>query len=234
MKVALLALLSAGWCSMTAAYDTPDVLETAASTVDLLAESIGDVPAKRRELLDKGAEFVAAKLHNGETANLTFICTHNSRRSQLAQVWAKVAADYYGLEHVESYSGGTEVTACNLRSVQALRRAGLQVVSANLESNPRYLLQYANNREPLELFSKLYDSKDNPQTGYAAMMCCADADERCPVVRGAEVSVPLHYLDPKVADDTPEESAAYDERNRQIGGEMFYMMAKAARILGRK
>lgn len=206
-------------------------LETVDSTIERLAQSADDLPAQRKELLGNAVDFVARKLAAGEPAKLTFICTHNSRRSHLAQIWAQVAAHFYQLPNVSTYSGGTEATTCNIRTVRALRRCGLQVVATTEGDNPVYLVQYAENRKPLDVYSKVYDDAPNPQADYAAMMCCADVDERCPVVHGSAVRIALHYVDPKVSDDTPEEASTYDQRSQQIGQEMFYIMSQVSKRL---
>jgi arsenate reductase len=219
---------------LSRAADLPAFFDGLQPTVDQMAAAGGEVSAERREILDDAAKFIAQKLRSGDDAKLTFICTHNSRRSHLAQIWAAVAADYYGLAGVKTYSGGTEATACNPRTVGALRRAGLQAVRTSDDSNPQYMIQYAENRPPLSVFSKVYNSPPNPERGYAGMMCCAAVDEQCAVVYGAEVRIPLHYVDPKVADDTTDEAATYDECSEQIGVEMFYVLARAAALLGRK
>lgn len=217
--------------STSSALESPHWLDAASPTVEAMASQARAISAERRAVLDEAAGYVADRLSAGEPVRLTFICTHNSRRSHLAQVWAQIAAEFYGLPGVETYSGGTEATACNGRTVRALRRAGLEVVDSTGGDNPKYLLQYAENRNPLVLYSKVYDQRPNPTEGYAAMMCCADVDEQCPVVNGAAVRIPLHYVDPKVSDDTPREAATYDERTKQIGAEMFYVFSQAAQKL---
>jgi arsenate reductase len=181
---------------------------------------------ERLDVIVNAAKFIADNVMQGTPPLLTFICTHNSRRSHLAQIWAHIAAEYFGLS-VQAYSGGTEVTACDIRTVRAFRRAGMSVVAASGGNNPRYLLQYAEERPPIEVFSKVYNEGGNPGSGYAAMMCCSDVDARCPIVPGARIRIPLHYQDPKLADTTPEEAATYDKRQLQIAMEMFQIMALA-------
>ncbi|MCB0818945.1 MAG: protein-tyrosine-phosphatase, partial [Flavobacteriales bacterium] len=68
----------------------------------------------------------------------------------------------------------------------------------------------------------------NPQKGFCAVMTCSEADANCPIVRGALDRVSLPYVDPKEADDTPEEAARYDERCLQIATELWYVMQQAA------
>lgn len=184
------------------------------------------IPSDRKRDLEKVSAYVKNRLDQGNQARLTFICTHNSRRSHLSQIWAKIAAEHYGLEGVETYSGGTEGTAFNPRAVEALRRCGLSIVARDPEaSNPIYQVQSSVARPVQECFSKVYDAPPNPKTDYCAIMTCTQADEACPVVMGCALRVPIRYEDPKVADDTPEESIRYDERSRQICREMFYMMS---------
>jgi hypothetical protein len=78
-----------------------------------IANELGQVSEERRDALGKIAVDIVARLEAGDSAQLTFICTHNSRRSHMSQIWAQTAACYYGLDRVRAYSGGTEVTACN-------------------------------------------------------------------------------------------------------------------------
>ncbi len=185
-----------------------------------------NIPAARRTELEKVADFVRDKLNNGNQARLTFICTHNSRRSHLSQIWAQVAASYYQLNGVETYSGGTEETAFNPRAVAAMRRCGLDIKATGAESNPHYEVRTSDSAEPMICFSKKYDAPPNPSKGYCAVMTCSQADNACPLVVGCELRMPIRYDDPKVADDTDAEAATYDLRCAQICTEMLYLMSK--------
>lgn len=204
------------------------LLEPLRPFVQKVIEALDSIPADRKEMLEKVAGDISVDLKLGKQAKLTFVCTHNSRRSHLGQVWAQVAAVYYGFkpEQVETFSGGTEATACNVRTVCSLRRAGLSIVQCTDGENPIYLVQYAEGAIPtIRAFSKIYNEGGNPTEGYIAMMCCSDVDESCPVINGATQRVPLHYRDPKEADDTEQEATRYDERSKQIAIEMFYMIS---------
>src|SRR6478752_7363247 len=79
--------------------------------IEARASEFEQISPERRERLTEIARFVRTRLAAGETARLTFICTHNSRRSHLAQIWAQVTAAHYGVGGVETFSGGTEATA---------------------------------------------------------------------------------------------------------------------------
>jgi arsenate reductase len=181
------------------------------------------IPSTRKEDLKKVTKYIRTKQENGKTAKLNFICTHNSRRSHLAQIWTAVAATHYGVEGIETYSGGTEATAFNPRAVSALERAGFHIENPGGE-NPKYRVRFDDDSEPMVCFSKKYDDPFNPESDFAAIMTCSDADENCPCVPGTEFRKPITYRDPKESDGTDQEAEIYDERCRQIASEMFYMM----------
>lgn len=183
------------------------------------------IPSSRKEDLKKTTEYIRTKLETGKTAKLNFICTHNSRRSHLAQVWTAVAAAYYEIDRIETFSGGTEATAFNPRAVAALKRAGLEIENPGGD-NPRYKVRFDDDSDPMICFSKTFDDPFNPDSDFAAIMTCSDADENCPFVPGAEFRKPITYRDPKESDETDLETETYDERCRQIASEMFYMMSK--------
>lgn len=185
----------------------------------------GSSPEDRKDVLQKLTDYIHEKQTAGEKPLLNFICTHNSRRSQLAQVWAQTAAAYYGVE-VDCFSGGVEVTAFNPRAVEALKRAGFQITQKTEGANPVYEVRYALEARPIEAFSKIFDDPINPDRRFAAVMTCSDADENCPFIPGAEKRIALNYEDPKAFDGTPRETEKYDERSRQIATELLYVFAK--------
>jgi arsenate reductase (thioredoxin) len=178
----------------------------------------------RKAVLHGLIDFIQHKVSSNQEVNLNFICTHNSRRSQFSQLWAQTAAFYFGIP-ANCFSGGVEETAFNKRAVAAIRRAGFKV-TAQGEGNPRYTVTYAAGVRPLIMFSKVFAATGNPVADFAAVMTCADADENCPFISGAERRIPLRYDDPKEFDDTPQEADKYDERSWQIAAEMFYVFSK--------
>ncbi|MGB5222855.1 MAG: hypothetical protein WBN60_17605 [Polyangiales bacterium] len=184
-----------------------------------------EIPEARKRALDEVASFVAEKRGAGQDAVLHFICTHNSRRSQLAELWAAVAAAHFGIDGVRTYSGGTEATAFNPRAVAAIERAGFHVDNPGGE-NPHYRVSFDHAGPAIECFSKTYDDPFNPSEGFAAIMTCSDADEACPVIFGAAMRARLRYDDPGVADGMPIETATYDERSLQIATEMLYLFSR--------
>ncbi len=181
------------------------------------------ISENRKVLFAPIVNYIAESVRLRKRARLNFICTHNSRRSQFAQVWAQTAADALDLP-VDSYSGGTEVTACNPRTVEALERAGFKVDSSG-EGNPVYRLHYSQKEHPILAFSKVHDDDFNPSEQFAAIMTCSDADENCPFIPGADIRIPLLYIDPKFSDDTSDEAEVYDDCCRQIASEMFFIFS---------
>lgn len=161
------------------------------------------------------------KTRNSGRLDLIFICTHNSRRSHFAHIWAEMALRYYGLDGVCCFSGGTEVTAFNPRAVEALRRVGFEIQGSEA-SNPEYRVSFSTDEAPIVCFSKHYDHAGNPQSGFIAVMTCAEADEACPVVAGAAERMRISFEDPKVSDNSPAQDETYDKRCRQIAREMLY------------
>lgn len=194
--------------------------------IEQLKNSFIQIPNERKELLKQFAEYITNKLKDGKDVNPTFICTHNSRRSHISQIWAQTAAEYYGIPNIKCYSGGTEATAFNPRAVKAMKKAGFKIEKQDDSDNPVYLVYYSDEKEPLECFSKIYSDNYNPQKDFAAIMTCSDADENCPVVFGAEARFPIRYDDPKEFDGTDLEEEKYNERVEQIGREMLFIFNK--------
>ena len=182
-----------------------------------------DLESKRIQQLELLSRYIFNKISQGEAADLNFICTHNSRRSHLGQIWLQMAAAYYDIALVVAYSGGTEETAFNPRAVAALQRAGF-AVEAGTGENPRYKISSSLGNLHLVSFSKKYDHVENPKKEFCAVMTCSEADEACPVIFGANLRIKLLYEDPKSADGTDHERTAYDARCFQIATEMFYVM----------
>jgi arsenate reductase (thioredoxin) len=186
----------------------------------------------RQEELSKLARYIKACREAGKQVKLLFVCTHNSRRSHMAQLWAKIGAVYFGIDKLESYSGGTETTAMNPRTVAALQRAGLEIKKEDRDrANPHYEIWYSNS-EPAEVcFSKRLNDAPNPTEGFAAIMTCSDADASCPTVKGCEIRLALPYEDPKVSDGTTKEAAIYDAKSKEIAREMLFVMSRVAKPL---
>ncbi len=192
--------------------------------INSLKKEVAEIPDERKGKLREISDYILTKPGNGKPPKLVFICTHNSRRSHLCQIWAATLAEHFGLKDLLTYSGGTEVTAFNTRAVEAIKRAGFTVENPGGD-NPGYRVYYDEQLEPLVCYSKTFDDEANPEKDFAAVMTCSDADRNCPVVPGTDLRLTIPYEDPKQADGTPQESQIYDERCRQIAAEMYYMLS---------
>lgn len=198
------------------------VINEIETQINQLKSSFNMISDERKELLKKFAGYISNKLKESKGVNLTFICTHNSRRSHISQIWAQTAAEYYNIPNIKCYSGGTEATAFNPRAVKAMERAGFKIEKKDDSGNPVYLVYYSDDKVPLECFSKVYSDNYNPQKDYAAIMTCSDADENCPVVFGADARFPIRYNDPKEFDNTEAEEIKYSEKVEEIGREILF------------
>ncbi|WP_459555356.1 low molecular weight phosphatase family protein [Lacunimicrobium album] len=222
--ICLMTLFSLAAMTTSASAGNP-LLPAVNDFVSQRVTEFDQIPESRKQELAAVAAYVSKQHEAGKSAKLTFICTHNSRRSHLSQIWAMVAASYYQIGDVETYSGGTEATAFNPRAVATIKRAGMQVKQEGNPANPRYLVSYQTSGDPLTCFSKVYNDPSNPQKEFCAVMTCQSANEACPIVQGSNSRIAVAYEDPKVADNTPEETTRYDERSAQICREMLYLFS---------
>lgn len=182
----------------------------------------------RQSLLLDVSKAILNELREKGSAQLVVICTHNSRRSQVGEVWIRAAAQFYDLEQIEAYSGGTEQTSFNPRMVQALSRAGFIINLVEPGDNPRYHIHYAVPGHNQMLFSKVYDDEFNPNRDFIAILVCDQADEECPMVHGAKHRFFIPYTDPKRYDDQLDEYMQYDLTLREIGREFSFMIKNVA------
>jgi len=187
---------------------------------------IDAIPLSRKQNLNQLSDYIKQSLENNEKATLNFICTHNSRRSHLCQIWAQIAACYYKVSKIQCYSGGTEATAVFPKIIETLQAQGLEITKRKPQDNPNYYIRYSEIMPSIEAFSKLFDNPSNPSSQFAAIMTCDHASENCPFVPGAEKRIAITYLDPKASDGTPEQTAIYEERSLQIATEMKYVFSQ--------
>lgn len=193
-------------------------------TVELLKNQ--EISEDRKATLAPLVDFIQERLEDQKEVTINFICTHNSRRSHLSQVWAQVASAYYDIPNVTCYSGGTEETAMFPKVVETLQEQGLFINKISDTENPVYAIKYDEDIHPIIGFSKRYDSSFNPTHGFVAIMTCSQADGGCPFIVGADKRIPITFEDPKISDNTSEQTKVYNERSLQIGAEMFYVFSQ--------
>lgn len=181
-----------------------------------------NITESRKKILKILIEYVLEKLKNNQEVNLNFICTHNSRRSQFCQIWSYAASHYFDIP-IKCYSGGTEITECNIRTVNSIKLNGFLVSSENKNKTLHYLISAGNNISPIKVYSKLFNESINKSIPYAAIMTCSDANKNCPFIPGAEKRISLPFEDPKEFDDTSKETKKYKECSLIIASEIFYV-----------
>ena len=184
------------------------------------------ITAERKIILQPLINFIQDKATNKQEIRLNLICTHNSRRSHLSQVWAQTAAAHFNIKNVFCYSGGTEATALFPVVAKTLEQSGFKIKTIAAGSNPIYAIKYGENEHPIIGFSKTYDDDFNPQSEFAAILTCSQADGGCPFIAGAEKRIPMTFEDPKAFDNTPQQAEKYKERSLQIATEMFYVFSQ--------
>ena len=193
-------------------------------TCDDLVTLFPSISTGRREILSNLAHYIQQKKEQQMPIKLVYICTHNSRRSHFGQIWSAVAATYFGVSNVETFSGGTEATAFHPNAIQALRTMGFEIVQEDQSSNPKYTVRFGEQKS-MSCFSKVYNDSVNPSHAFAAIMTCSDAEENCPFILGIELRIGTTYDDPKASDGTPQEAAAYLERSTQIALETLFVFS---------
>jgi len=184
------------------------------------------IPNERKEKLSTLSNYISNKIKEGQTPKIVVICTHNSRRSHIGQIWLAVGANYFQLPEIQTFSGGTEATAFNIRAVKAFQRIGFDISAKEETKNPIYQISWKKGMKPYQAFSKKYEEEPNPKEKFAAVMVCSEADEGCPFVFGCDFRLSLPFEDPKKFDETELETEKYDERVRQIGREMLFVIGQ--------
>lgn len=185
---------------------------------------------ERKTLLLKISKAIAKEYTENKEVNLNFICTHNSRRSQLGQVWSFYAANYFEL-NINAFSGGTEVTAFYRNTVKTLQKAGFDFQLENFShQNPTYQISFNGTKKFILGFSKFYSNPINKEP-YMAITTCNNADVNCPFIPSASHRFHLPFVDPKYADGTTAQEKIYLETSKQIAGEIYFIFSEVKKLL---
>ena len=184
------------------------------------------ISEERKEILQPLVDYIQGKIDTQNTIRLNFICTHNSRRSHLSQVWAQTMAFHFEIKNVFCFSGGTEATAVFPKVIETVANKGFQIQKLSETTNPVYAVKFAENEAAVICFSKVFDDSFNPTSQFAAIMTCSSADEGCPFIAGAEKRLPIRFEDPKAFDGTDLMNAKYAERSLEIASEMHYVFSQ--------
>jgi arsenate reductase (thioredoxin) len=212
---------------------------------DLLTTSFDMIDESHRASGTLLVDWLAKNYQKSQPLHVTVVCTGNSRRSILGATMGNIAASYYGMPEIRFHSGGTAPTAFNPRTITALTEIGVDVEPTGNEAprgepktaNPTYHVRWGQSNAPgfetIE-FSKTYFDVANPQSGFAALLVCSEADAACPLVKGASVRISMPYLDPKIYDGSPIEATKYAERRDDIGRLMLNVMMQVRNRLAQR
>ena len=202
-------------------------LEQLKALINKLKSQADRISPDRLAQLDSLADIFQEQKDMNEEIRVTVICTHNSRRSHLGQLWIRTAAWHFGFENIRSYSGGVEVTCLNPRMAKAIDTAGFPIKQVDAGDNPKYIIPFSGDSSDHDVhFSKVYDDPYNPQKDFIAVIVCSSADAECPFVHGSSHRFYLPYEDPKEFDGTEHEAQAYTDKVEEIGREMLYLFSR--------
>jgi len=199
---------------------TPRILElinSFISNIDIIQDS-------RKKYLNNLVSFIKGKAAAGKKAKICFISKPNSRINHVAQLCAKVASEYFGVDSVSVFSGETGTsTVFDTKTTCCLQRAGFEVRTVHTEKGICEKVRYLECGTEEILYPKMYDDNSNPIRNFAAVMVCAKDSNR--PVSGAEVCLTIPYNYPESYYGTKEEDAKYDNTVKKIGGDMFYILS---------
>lgn len=199
------------------------LFESISKTIDSL--EITEISEERKSILKPLIDYLSDKIKTNNSIRLNFICTHNSRRSHLSQIWAQTMAAYYNINNVSCYSGGTEATAMFPKVAETLAHQGFKIIKLSKENNPIYSIKFSANEPAIIAFSKQFSDDFNPASEFAAIMTCSSADKGCPMVFGCDERIAITYEDPKKSDGTPQQTETYRNRSLQIATEMKFVFS---------
>lgn len=185
---------------------------------------------ERKILLLKISDSIAKEYRLNKEVNLNFICTHNSRRSQLGQVWSFYAAHYFKL-NINAFSGGTEVTAFYRNTVKTLQKVGFEFQLTDFShQNPTYQVSFKGTKKAVLGFSKFYSDPINKEP-FMAITTCNNADVNCPFIPTASHRFHLPFVDPKHADGSDIQEETYLQTSQQIAGEIYFIFSEVKKLV---
>jgi protein-tyrosine phosphatase/arsenate reductase len=149
--------------------------------IQVCCNSFAQISEERKNLLLKYTAYLQQKIDQNLSIQLVYVCTHNSRRSHFGQIAAMVAAQFFDVKKVSTFSGGTEATEFNPNAIKALKLIGLEIYSNEEKNNPTYKVFFSDNNFTT-CYSKVYNHVANPTNHFAAIMMCSDAEQNCPII----------------------------------------------------
>ena len=164
---------------------------------------------KRKKRLDNIASVINENLN--KTRSIVFLCTHNSRRSQICEVWGKVFAEIYR-KKININSAGAFKTVVHSQVYESIVKCGLIV------NNKKEIFF---DKKKFKLNSKTTDSIT--MKNFIAVMTCSDAEKSCPHDPKSIRNIKMFFNDPRIYDETDKMSREYLKTTTYIAEELNYI-----------
>ncbi len=164
---------------------------------------------KQRERLEKVINQINKLLDTSRS--IVFICTHNSRRSQLCEFWAKYFSNHYE-KNLNFYSAGVEKTEVYNGVFKALLRCGIKRLNNKLIVEKKSIRLESKTLEEIHLKS------------FISIFNCSDAEKNCPIDFRSIANINLKYEDPKRFDGSSLEEDEYFKTSYKIARELNYII----------
>ena len=181
--------------------------------------------AEKKSTLGSLANLVNNTLDAAPTASMIFVSQHNARRSILSEVWAHVAAYYYGISEVTAYSAGLAPTSFYPEIIKVLLDCGFEIDQDSIGPNPFYKVWYAPSAKPLRIFAKPVDSPENPGNHVITVANCAVDDHSEDILSDRPPLFPLHYPDISTAHSQEQEAVLCRDLCHEIANDMAYLFS---------
>ena len=164
---------------------------------------------KRKKRLDNIASVINENLN--KTRSIVFLCTHNSRRSQICEVWGKVFAEIYR-KKININSAGAFKTVVHSQVYESIVKCGLVV------DNKKEIFF---DKKKFKLNSKTIDSLT--MKNFIAVMTCSNAEKSCPNDPRSIRNIKMFFNDPRIYDETDKMSREYLNTTIYIAEELNYI-----------
>ena len=189
------------------------------------------IPEDRRYRLNEIVYFLEEQKVENDPWQLLFISTNQSSVSQMAQVWSKAAAYYFGFTNFESFSAGLDPRTISVKMITSLEKAGFIVYKNNVDGVDVYRIKYSYNLDPIVSFPKKINHVRNPNQDFMAVFVEENADMNVQNIKGTYNRLLLTYDDPVGYEGSEQEQVMYEESCKKVAVEMFYVFSLLRRRL---
>jgi len=191
---------------------------------DRLSKEITSIPGARKDSLKIIGDFILQLRQNHKSVETLFAGSSNGTLSQAAEIWFYTALHFYKVKNIKPFSGGIHPGAINYRIVGAFKRCGFFIMPAGgYADNPVYFLNLGRNYPDYTFFAKPIDYHSNPHSHFLVIPVFPEVDTVDFQQYGAEKTIPCHWKNPSLWDDTSMENIKYDACIHKIGRDLFYL-----------